>query len=94
MTALASWWGLPFFLSLVIYMTDQYGTAEFYRLQFGDILADVGSGIPQRDFDTAVAIMEGFELALIDWMKYHEDAAKSYRDLHGRFLLCKDPSDK
>lgn len=86
--------GAPLFQSQAIYMTDQYGTAEFYRLQFGDILADVGTGKPQRDYDTAVAIMEGFELALIDWMKYHEDAAKSYRDLHGRFLLCKDPSDK
>ena len=75
-------------------MTDQYETAEVYRHDFGDILADVATGEPKRDLQTAIAIMEGFELALIDWMKYHEDAAKSYRDLHGRFLLCKDPSDK
>ena len=75
-------------------MTDQYGTVDFYRHHFGDILADVATGEPKRDLDTAVAIMQGFELAIIDWMKYHEDAAKSYRDLHGRFLLCKNSTDK
>jgi hypothetical protein len=83
----------PLFLSQAIHMTDQYGTADFYRHHFGDILADVGTGEPKRDLDTAVAIMQGFELAIIDWMKYHEDAAKSYRNLHGRFLLCKRPED-
>jgi hypothetical protein len=83
----------PLFLFQAIYMTDQYGTADFYRHHFGDILADVGTGEPKRDLDTAVAIMQGFELAIIDWMKYHEDAAKSYRNLHGRFLLCKGPED-
>ena len=84
----------PLFLPQAIHMTDQYGTAEVYRQLFADILADVGTGEPKRDLDTAIAIMEGFELALIDWMKYHEDAAKSYRELHGRFLLCKSPTDK
>ena len=75
-------------------MPNTYGTAEVYRRLFADILADVATGEPKRDIDTAVAIMEGFELALIDWMKYHEGAAKSYRELHGRFLLCKSPTDK
>jgi len=84
----------PLFLLQAIHMTEQYGTAEFYRHHFGDILADVGTGEPKRDLDTAVAIMQGFELAIIDWMKYHENAAKSYRDLHGRFLFCKNSTDK
>ena len=75
-------------------MSNTYETANYYRQLFSDILADVGTGEPKRDADTAVAIMEGFELAIIDWMKYHEQAIKSYRDLHGRFLLCKDPTDK
>lgn len=86
--------GAPLFSLCLIEMDNQYGTADFYRHHFGDILADVATGEPKRDLATAIAIMEGFELALIDWMKYHEDAAKSYRDLHGRFLLCKDPTDK
>ena len=93
MTALAFGWGLPFFLR-ANHMSNTYETANYYRQLFADILADVGTGEPQRDTDTAVALMEGFELAIIDWMKYHEQAIKSYRDLHGRFLLCKDPSDK
>ena len=83
----------PLFLSQAIHMTDQYGTVDFYRHHFGDILADVATGEPKRDLDTAVAIMQGFELAIIDWMKYHEDSVKSYRDLHSRFLLCKDSYD-
>ena len=86
--------GAPLFLLRPTEMDIQYGTADTYRQLFADILADVASGEPKRDSDTAVAIMEGFELAIIDWMKYHEEAIKSYRDLHGRFLLCKDPSDK
>ena len=92
MTALACGWGLPFFLQATE-MDIQDATADVYRQLFADILADVATGEPQRDSVTAVAIMEGFELALIDWMKYHEQAIKSYRDLHGRFLLCKDPND-
>ena len=92
MTALACGWGLPFFLQATE-MDTQNATADVYRQLFADILADVATGEPQRDSVTAVAIMEGFELALIDWMKYHEQAIKSYRDLHGRFLLCKDPND-
>ena len=86
--------GAPLFLSQAIHMPNTSSTAEVYRRLFADILADVGTGEPQRDSDTAVSIMEGFELAIIDWMKYHEEAIKSYRDLHGRFLLCKDPTDK
>jgi hypothetical protein len=75
-------------------MDNEYGTSEYYAELFGDILADVGTGSPEQDRTAAINIMEGFELALIEWMKYHEDAAKSYRELHGRFLLCKDPTDK
>ena len=74
-------------------MPNTYETAEVYRRLFSDILADVATGEPKRDSDTAVAIMEGFELAIIDWMKYHEESIRSYRDLHGRFLLCKGPED-
>ncbi len=85
--------GAPLFLSQAIDMPNTYGTADVYRRLFSDILADVATGEPKRDSDTAVAIMEGFELAIIDWMKYHEEAIRSYRDLHGRFLLCKRPDD-
>lgn len=74
-------------------MTNDYGSVEYYAELFSDILADVGTGEPKNDRVAAINIMAGFEQAMIDWMKYHEQAAKSYRDLHGRFLLCKDPNE-
>jgi len=70
-----------------------YGSIEYYANMFGDILADVGTGDSKTDKASAINIMAGFEQAIIDWMKYHEDAAKSYREIHGRFLLCKGPED-
>ena len=60
--------------------------AEWFREQFADILADVSVGDRDRDKATAVNMMEGFELAINDWLSYHEDAIKSYRELHARFL--------
>ena len=60
--------------------------AEWFRVQFADILTDVAVGDPDRDKATAVNMMEGFELAINDWLVYHEDALKSYRELHARFL--------
>ena len=70
-----------------------YGSVGYYANLFGDILADVGTGDSKADRASAINIMAGFEQAIIDWMEYHEDAAKSYRELHGRFLLCKGPED-
>ena len=60
--------------------------AEFFRQQFADILADVSVGDVDRDKATAENMMEGFELAINDWLCYHEDACKSYRELHAKFL--------
>ena len=60
--------------------------AEWFREQFADILADVSVGDRDRDKATAINMMEGFELAINDWLSYHEDAIKSYRELHSRFL--------
>ena len=60
--------------------------AEWFREQFADILADVSVGDADRDKATAENMMEGFELAINDWLCYHEDACKSYRALHAKFL--------
>ena len=60
--------------------------AEWFREQFSDILSDVAVGDLDRDKATAENMMEGFELAINDWLSYHEDACKSYRELHARFL--------
>ena len=60
--------------------------AEWFREQFADILADVSVGDRDRDKATAINMMEGFEMAINDWLVYHEDAIKSYRALHAKFL--------
>ena len=48
---------------------------------FQDILSDLDA-----NNQTAIAVMQAFEGAIIDWMQWHEDQAKKYRDLHRRFL--------
>ena len=68
----------------------EYGTAEFYQALFADILADCGTGL-DTDTDTATNMLRGFELAIIDWMTYHEKCIKSYRDLHAQFLGINAP---
>ena len=71
----------------------EYGTAEFYAAQFSDVIADVGTGIKERDAQTAVAMMHGFELAITQWMDYHDECIKSYKQLHARFLgIARDDS--
>lgn len=57
-----------------------YGTPEFYKEQFSDILADVDSDNPAY----ADAIVEGFLLALDDWLNYHQAQANAYAQLRQR----------
>ena len=57
-----------------------------YKSLFADIIGDVGDELPDAD-ERAIEILDGFEQAIISWMKYHEDAAARYRELHRRFLL-------
>ena len=57
---------------------DKVKTQEYFQ----DILSDLDA-----NDQTAIAVMQAFEGAIIDWMQWHEDKAKKYRDLHRRFLL-------
>ena len=50
---------------------------------FRDILGDL-----DNDGQTAIAVMQAFEGAIIDWMQYHEDQVANYRELHRRFLMA------
>ena len=50
---------------------------------FSDVLSDLES-----NDQTAIAVLQSFEAAICDWMKYHEDQAAKYRELHRRFLLA------
>tara|TARA_Y100000401_G_scaffold96288_1_gene83302 strand:- start:1790 stop:2041 length:252 start_codon:yes stop_codon:yes gene_type:complete len=64
-----------------------YGTVEHYAEMFSDILADCGTGDKEKDLETIANIMAGFERAIINWMKYHETAIDSYRELHRSFII-------
>ena len=66
--------------------SNEHTTAEYFQAMFADILADVGTGIAERDQEVAVAMLEGFERAIMDWLDYHDNCQKSYRLLHPRFL--------
>ena len=53
------------------------------QAHFRDILSDF-----DPDGQTAIAVMQAFEGAIVDWMQYHEDQIQSYRELHRRFLMA------
>lgn len=57
-----------------------YGTTEFYKEQFADILADVSADSPEY----ADYIFKGFLYAVEDWMTYHADQVDAYSKLRER----------
>ena len=44
-----------------------YGTVEFYKEQFADIIADIQHDQPK----TSDNLITGFKLALDEWREYH-----------------------
>tara|TARA_Y100000356_G_C11032734_1_gene169335 strand:- start:174 stop:404 length:231 start_codon:yes stop_codon:yes gene_type:complete len=60
-----------------------YGTVEYYEQYFSDVLADVGDGY---DPQVGLRVMEGFQKAIGSWLKYHQDSARNYEQLHSIFL--------
>ena len=67
----------------------EWGTVEYYQNCFADILTDAGCGDQPLDEATQDAILEGFERAINDWLTYHENCIKSYRQMHAAFLGIK-----
>lgn len=57
-----------------------YGTKEYYAEQFSDILADVQADEPRY----ADAIVEGFLIAVDDWLGYHQEQVNAYTKLGER----------
>ena len=57
-----------------------YGTPEFYKEQFSDLLADVDAGDPM----TSENILKGFYLAIEDWFEYHDKQAREYAAIRKR----------
>ena len=70
-----------------------YGSPKYYQELFADIVIDAATGDVNQDRQTAINMLQGFEQAIIEMMKYHEDSIQRYRELHGRFLLCKTEED-
>jgi hypothetical protein len=58
----------------------EYGTAEYYKEQFMDILADVDADYPQYEN----AIVDGFILAVNDWRDYHAKQVVAYEGVKQR----------
>jgi hypothetical protein len=57
-----------------------YGTPEFYKEQFSDLLADVEAGDPMISEN----ILKGFYLAIEDWFEYHDKQAREYAAIRKR----------
>ena len=72
--------------TITVKETPAVYSAEYFADLFADILADVGCGIPAQDKQVADNLMEGFELAIDQWLTYHEEVGRSYKTLHARFL--------
>ena len=66
--------------------THAYGTVEYYRDYFADIIADVAQYDDiERNRVTMANIMDGFREAVQEWMVYHDTSAASYRELMEMF---------
>ena len=57
-----------------------YGTPEFYAEGFADYLADVDADNPA----TVDNLVEGFLVAVGDWLDYHQKQADAYTELRER----------
>ena len=62
-----------------------YGTKEYYKQYFGDILADAGMGEP-NDKERAMMLLQAFREAVQDWLDYHQQCADTYETLMHEFL--------
>jgi hypothetical protein len=57
-----------------------YGTPEYYKEGFSDYLSDIESDNPA----TIDNLVEGFLLAIGDWLDYHQKQADAYTELRER----------
>lgn len=63
-----------------------YGTVEYYKELFSDILADVGCrDSVDENLVEGTKILAGFEAAINDWINYHETAALSFQKIKDAF---------
>ena len=67
-----------------------YGSVDFYKGQFDDILADIGcSSDDGENNEVALTVLQAFELSINEWIKYHQSCADSYSKMLDKFLYGK-----
>ena len=65
----------------------EYGSVDYYREYFSDVLCDAGSGEDLEDqIEASMKILEGFKQAVESWLHYHRTSAATYEDLLNNFL--------
>jgi len=57
-----------------------YGTPEYYKQGFADFLADVDADQPA----TVDNLVEGFLMAVGEWIDYHQKQADAYSNIRER----------
>jgi hypothetical protein len=64
----------------------EYGSPQYYANLFSDIIADVGCfDTVEMNVERGSNILQGFELALNEWIDYHKTAALSYEKIREQF---------
>ena len=65
----------------------EYGTIEYFRECFSDVMSDLPPAKEDIDaFDQALIMMQAFEDAIESWLDYHKEAVTSFEYLRDEFL--------
>ena len=69
---------------------EKWGTVEYYKQMFDDIIVDAAVSTEIEDnLKISMNILQAFEQSVLEWMKYHETASKSYNELLHRYMYGK-----
>ena len=70
---------------LIMCIPNEFGTVEYYKSHFSDILADAGDVDARTD-----TILIAFIEALKEWKGWHENAAENYNHMLDRLIYTRD----
>ena len=75
-------------------MSAPYGTIKYYKDHFMDILADAAcEDTAEQNMPHVENILEGFQAAVTEWLKYHAEAAQTYEVMLKTFLDVSSTED-
>lgn len=67
---------------IVVMSKPPFGSVEYYKNYFADIICDVsGSDDIEQNRKVVANIMAGFRMAIKESILYHDVSAESYREL-------------